>query len=249
MAFDAVLLAAGHGTRMRPLTNVIPKALLPYRDRPLLHAVLEELFAAGASRTRILIGSGPSQLIRKHLESAELTTAGWSTTDVETIEISLTQSPEPVQALSQFLPPSSRVLLAAHCDEIVPAQVTRLLAQASASANNPVIAVLNRSLSAPRIVKLRAAQPLLGTALQQLPDDLRMTGRMALPADLVRELRLGEITARTLAELVAVLLRLGRPVLALQWPGPYQDVGDLWRYRNLWISPSDQDGDRASLRT
>jgi mannose-1-phosphate guanylyltransferase len=37
----AFLLAAGHGTRLRPLTDRIPKCLVPIRDVPLLHIWLE----------------------------------------------------------------------------------------------------------------------------------------------------------------------------------------------------------------
>jgi mannose-1-phosphate guanylyltransferase len=41
----ALLLAAGMGTRLRPLTNHVPKCLAPIRDRPLLAIWLDALFA------------------------------------------------------------------------------------------------------------------------------------------------------------------------------------------------------------
>jgi len=43
----ALLLAAGYGTRLRPLTDNIPKCLVPIRGRPLLDYWLELLFAGG----------------------------------------------------------------------------------------------------------------------------------------------------------------------------------------------------------
>lgn len=49
-ARDAVVLAAGLGTRMRPLTEKIPKPALPFLNRPALHWTLEALAAAGAKR-------------------------------------------------------------------------------------------------------------------------------------------------------------------------------------------------------
>lgn len=43
-----MILAAGFGTRMRPVTDEIPKALLPVLGRPLLSVIAETLRAAGA---------------------------------------------------------------------------------------------------------------------------------------------------------------------------------------------------------
>lgn len=47
---DAMILAAGAGVRLRPLTDRVPKALIRVRDRPLLAHVLDRLTAAGATR-------------------------------------------------------------------------------------------------------------------------------------------------------------------------------------------------------
>ena len=47
---EAMILAAGGGTRLRPLTDRTPKALLAVRGRPLLAHVMDRLVAAGASR-------------------------------------------------------------------------------------------------------------------------------------------------------------------------------------------------------
>ena len=44
---QAMIFAAGMGTRLKPLTDVIPKALVPVGDKPLLQIVLERLLDAG----------------------------------------------------------------------------------------------------------------------------------------------------------------------------------------------------------
>lgn len=43
----AILLAAGFGTRLRPLTNKLPKCLVPIKGRPLLDIWLSDLSLAG----------------------------------------------------------------------------------------------------------------------------------------------------------------------------------------------------------
>jgi NDP-sugar pyrophosphorylase family protein len=43
----AMVLAAGRGTRLAPLTHTTPKPLVPVADRPLLEHILEFLYAGG----------------------------------------------------------------------------------------------------------------------------------------------------------------------------------------------------------
>lgn len=47
---DAIVLAAGYGTRLRPLTDRLPKALVPVAGVPMLERVARRLVAAGAER-------------------------------------------------------------------------------------------------------------------------------------------------------------------------------------------------------
>lgn len=52
----AVILAAGEGTRMRPLTANLPKPLLPVAGKPFLRHTLEAVREAGIREVTILIG-------------------------------------------------------------------------------------------------------------------------------------------------------------------------------------------------
>lgn len=61
----AVILAAGKGTRMLPLTRAVPKGLLPLYDRTVLDHIVAEARAAGIKRIVMVIGYG-GDLIRKH---------------------------------------------------------------------------------------------------------------------------------------------------------------------------------------
>ncbi|MFB6167406.1 MAG: bifunctional sugar-1-phosphate nucleotidylyltransferase/acetyltransferase [Haloferacaceae archaeon] len=53
---QTVLLAAGQGTRMRPLTTRRPKPMLPVADRPLAAHVADAAVAAGADRLVVVVG-------------------------------------------------------------------------------------------------------------------------------------------------------------------------------------------------
>jgi dTDP-glucose pyrophosphorylase len=53
---NAIVMAAGEGTRMRPLTERWPKPILPVDGRPVIATLLRELRAAGIERLTIVTG-------------------------------------------------------------------------------------------------------------------------------------------------------------------------------------------------
>ncbi len=57
----ALVLAAGKGSRLRPLTNTIPKHLLPVGSKPILFHVLDQIVEAGITDIGIVVSpdSGP----------------------------------------------------------------------------------------------------------------------------------------------------------------------------------------------
>lgn len=63
----AFLLAGGHGTRLRPLTDSVPKCLVPIRGRPLLDIWLEICARSGITDVLINLHAHP-QPIEQHLE-------------------------------------------------------------------------------------------------------------------------------------------------------------------------------------
>lgn len=67
---DAMILAAGLGTRLRPLTDELPKALVPVGGVPVLERNARRLVAAGADR--LIINVHPfADAIRTHVAGAE----------------------------------------------------------------------------------------------------------------------------------------------------------------------------------
>ena len=62
---QTVVLAAGEGTRMRPLTAAQPKPMLPVAGTPLLEHTLDRAVAAGADRLVVVVGY-ESDRVRDH---------------------------------------------------------------------------------------------------------------------------------------------------------------------------------------
>lgn len=52
----AVVLAAGEGTRLRPLTKYRPKPMLPAGNRPILECVLDALVNSGIEKIHLVVG-------------------------------------------------------------------------------------------------------------------------------------------------------------------------------------------------
>ena len=52
---EAVILAGGKGTRLRPYTTTLPKPLMPVGERPILEIVIGQLKAAGIKKITIAV--------------------------------------------------------------------------------------------------------------------------------------------------------------------------------------------------
>src|SRR5262245_61752441 len=52
----AVILAAGKGTRMKELTNDVPKPMLPVQGKPILEHIISGLMAAGVRDVFVVTG-------------------------------------------------------------------------------------------------------------------------------------------------------------------------------------------------
>ena len=64
MSIQAVILAAGEGMRLRPLTKNRPKVLLPAGNRPILEHVLDAVVAAGVRDITVVVGYKKEQVMK-----------------------------------------------------------------------------------------------------------------------------------------------------------------------------------------
>ena len=65
LSLQAVVMAGGTGTRLRPLTKDIPKPMLPVGDRPLMEIIIQQLRDAGIRRVNVTTHHEPEK-ISKH---------------------------------------------------------------------------------------------------------------------------------------------------------------------------------------
>lgn len=64
---EAVILAGGYGKRLRPLTDSIPKALIPLNDRPIIEWQIEWFMKYGVSEFIILAGHLKEKIV-EHMD-------------------------------------------------------------------------------------------------------------------------------------------------------------------------------------
>ena len=63
----ALVLAAGLGTRLRPLTNTIPKHLIPVANKPTLHYVMDRISETSIKDVGVVISPENGDQIRQSL--------------------------------------------------------------------------------------------------------------------------------------------------------------------------------------
>ena len=66
-----ILLHAGHGTRLRPLTHTGPKQLLPIANKPMSQYCIESMKGAGVKEIAIIIGGIGSQKVKEYYGNGE----------------------------------------------------------------------------------------------------------------------------------------------------------------------------------
>ena len=69
---EAVILAAGQGTRMRPITPGVPKSLIPVANRPFISLVVDRVRAAGAKRIVVVLSPDNRDKVHDALDDVQV---------------------------------------------------------------------------------------------------------------------------------------------------------------------------------
>lgn len=85
---DAMILAAGLGTRLRPLTNTTPKALVEVDGVPMLERVARRLLDAGADRILVNVSYLADQ-VQAYVDHAD-----WRNAQGEPVEVVISDEPD-----------------------------------------------------------------------------------------------------------------------------------------------------------
>ena len=52
---DTVIVAGGKGTRMKPYTNIIPKPLMPFKNKSIIENIIDNLVGQGIRRVNLTL--------------------------------------------------------------------------------------------------------------------------------------------------------------------------------------------------
>ncbi len=221
---EAVILAAGKGTRMK---SNLPKVMHPIAGKPMLNHVLDSAAELAPEKIHLVLGHG-AEVIREHIAAS-------ANLDVVLQEQQLGTGHAVMQVLPKLSPASTTLILYGDVP-LIRADTLRRLA---ALANDQTLALLTVRLADPtgygRI--LRDEQNLVAAIVEQkdaTPEQLALnevnTGFMAIPSQFLREYlpQLSNQNAQGeyyLTDIIALARASGLTVTSLETAYPYEVQG------------------------
>ncbi|WP_080510422.1 sugar phosphate nucleotidyltransferase [Halorubrum coriense] len=219
----AVILAAGEGRRLAPLTNRRPKPMVPVANRPLLEHVVEAVAAAGVDRVVLVVGY-EQERIRNHFGDGD----DWGAT-IEYVEQSTQLGTG--HAVLQAEPVVDGPFVVLNGDRIVDPEVVTQLCDRAREEDLPAMSVT--TAANPRQYGVVTLDGDRVTDIEEKPEGAVETNQINAgvyafsPAvfDAIRETHAtGELA------ITATLDRLAsaEPLSAVRYGGRWLDVSNLW---------------------
>lgn len=151
---QAVILAGGRGTRMRPITNDRPKPMVPILERPFLEYQIDQLREQGFERVLLLLGYLP-EVVRRHFGNGRRWGIDISYSVTEPDQLTAGR----IAAARHLLEPCFFLL---YCDNYWPMQMERLWRRFCEAAKPALITTFaNRDRTARGSVLLDTSQNVL----------------------------------------------------------------------------------------
>ncbi|TKX72488.1 glucose-1-phosphate thymidylyltransferase [Halorubrum sp. GN11_10-6_MGM] len=219
----AVILAAGEGRRLAPLTNRRPKPMIPVANRPLLEHVVEAVTATAIDRIVLVVGY-EQERIRNHFGDGD----DWGVT-IEYVEQSTQLGTG--HAVLQAEPVVDGPFVVLNGDRIVAPDVVSRVRDRALNGDLPAMAVT--TAATPRQYGVVTLDGDRVTAIDEKPEGPVETNQINAgvyafsPAvfDAIRETHTaGELAiTATLNDLAA-----SEPLSAVRYNGRWLDVSNLW---------------------
>ncbi len=235
----AIILAAGEGRRLEPLTEVRPKPMIPVANRPLLEHVVEALVDAGIEEVVLVVGY-ERERIQSHFEDGD----DWGITIEYAIQEKQLGTGHAILQAERLVDDTFLVL---NGDRIIdPGLIDQV---AAAPGEDPVVSVTRtRQPSAYGVVEVQDDH-VVGIEekppLHAVPSELINAGVYRFTSGIFDEIRRTE-TGGELA-ITATLDRLADldRVRAVRYRGTWLDVSYLWDVIDVTASVLDRDGDNV----
>lgn len=223
----ALLLAAGLGTRLRPLTYTVPKCLVPIHGRPLLDYWLDLLFAADIER--VLINTHwHADKVEEHVRRSR-----WRSRVDLVNEVELLGTGGTLLANRAWL--DGEPLLLAHADNLTDFDVAGLLAAHARRPAGCVMTMLAFRADDPRSCGILELDP-RGVVVAFHEKVADPPGNLANAAVYVIERDVVELAARIGKPFVdlstEVIPKLTGRVLCVETRGYHRDIGTIESLRS-----------------
>ena len=179
-----VIMAGGKGTRLKPITNVIPKPLIPVGDKTILEEIMDQFEGIGCQKFYMSVNY-KSDMMRFYLEQLE-----------HHYDIDFFEEPKPLGTIGSVSLLKGKIntpFFVSNCDIIIDQDYRDVYEYHQSNKNDLTIVTAVKSFRIPYGV-IETGEDGLMTGLQEKPEQTYMinTGDYILNSELIDEIPEGE---------------------------------------------------------